>query len=473
MARGGALIDVKQRRLALLVAACFFMEILDGTIVTTSAPRIAADLGVSVPAIGLVVTGYLITLAVLVPLSGWMVNRFGTRRIFLSAIVVFTVASLLCATSVNLGQLVGMRVLQGVGGAMMVPVGRLAVLRGADKADIMRLVSYIVWPALMAPVIAPLAGGIITTYAGWRWLFVINIPLGVAALIAAIRLVPATPSGVAPRLDWLGVLLSCVGLGGLTYAASMASETSPPWRLIVLLGAAAALALAATVWHLRRSAHPLIDLNTLHIGTFRISVGSGALIYVAIGSVPFLLPLLFEDVFGWSAIKAGAVVLGLFAGNIGIKPIVSRVLNRWGFRTVLVASGSALAATMVGLGLITRTTPLPVIVAIAVLSGVFRSICGTSYNTLIYSDVPEPQMAHANSLAATVQQLALGLGVAAATVALRFGAAVGVVLPGANGPSDRYTVAFLLLAVLPLLGAASAARLAADAGSAVQTARRA
>jgi len=444
------------------------MEILDGTIVTTSAPQIAASLKVSIPASGLVVTAYLVTLAVFIPLSGWLVTRFGTRRIFLSAIAVFTLASLLCATSVGLGELVALRVLQGIGGAMMVPVGRLAVLGGAAKADIMRLVSYIVWPALVAPVIAPLAGGIITTYAGWRWLFVINIPLGAAAFVAALRLVPDTPTGDAPRLDWLGVLLTCTGLGGLTYAASMAASPAPPWRLVVLLAAASLAALVTTVWHLRRTPHPLIDLSTLRISTFRTSVGTGALFYLAIASVPFLLPLQFETAFGWSPIKAGAVVLCLFAGNIGIKPVVSALVNRFGFRALLTATDSALAASMACLGLFTRSTPLLLIAAVAVLSGVFRSIGGTSYNTLIFSDVPASQMAHANGLAATVQQLSLGLGVALASVAIRIGAATGSVLPGPSRVSDQYTIAFLIMTVMPMLAAAGALRLHADAGDAVR-----
>ena len=444
------------------------MENLDGTIVTTSAPQIAADLHVSVPAIGLVITGYLVTLAVLIPLSGWMVSRFGTRRIFMSAIVVFTIASLLCSTSVNLHELVAMRVLQGVGGAMMVPVGRLAVLGRAAKADIMRLVSFIVWPGLVAPVIAPLAGGIITTYAGWRWLFVINIPLGVIAFVAAHRLVPAIERVPAPPLDWLGVLLTCAGLGGITYAASLASTAAPRWGAVAVIGAASVIAIVATVLHLQKARHPLIDLRTLRIATFRSSIGAGALFYLAISAVPFLLPLLFEDAFGWTPIKAGAVVLFLFVGNIGIKPVVGFLINRFGFRTVLIATTSGLSATMIALGLLTRDTPVIVIVVISMLSGSFRSIGATSYNTLIFSDVPANRMTHANSLAATANQLAIGLGVAVATLSLRVGVSADVILPGPVTTASRYTVAFIILSMLPLLAAVGALRLHADAGSAVR-----
>jgi MFS family permease len=323
-------IDARQRQTGFLVAGCMFMEMLDGTIVSTAAPRIGAALHVPAAAIGLVITAYLVTLAVLIPLSGWMVSRFGTRKVFLTAIVIFTVASLLCATSSSLGELVAWRIVQGAGGAMMVPVGRLAVLGTTAKSDLMRMISYIVWPALIAPVIAPLAGGFITTYASWHWLCLINLPLGVIAFAVAVRLVPSLPLGRLPPLDWAGVLLTCLGLGGLTYAASLLSRAAPSWATVVAVGLPAAGLLAAAIRHLPRAPDPLIDLRTLRIPTFRVAVTSGALSYMAIGAVPFLLPLLFENVFGWSAIKSGAVVLFVFVGNIGIKPAASYLLNRFG-----------------------------------------------------------------------------------------------------------------------------------------------
>ena len=370
------MIDARQRRTGFLVAGCMFMEMLDGTIVSTAAPRIGAALHVPAAAIGLVITAYLVTLAVLIPLSGWMVSRFGTRKVFLTAIVIFTVASLLCATSSSLGELVAWRIVQGAGGAMMVPVGRLAVLGTTAKSDLMRMISYIVWPALIAPVIAPLAGGFITTYASWHWLFLINLPLGVIAFAVAVRLVPSLPLGRLPTLDWAGVLLTCLGLGGLTYAASLLSRAAPSWATVVAVGLPAAGLLAAAIRHLLRAPDPLIDLHTLRIPTFRVAVTSGALSYMAIGAVPFLLPLLFENVFGWSPIKSGAVVLFVFVGNIGIKPATSYLLNRFGFRTILLAASLTLAASVAAAGLVTSRTPVLVIIVIAAVSGVGRSVGG-------------------------------------------------------------------------------------------------
>jgi EmrB/QacA subfamily drug resistance transporter len=461
-------IDARQRRVGFLVAGCMFMEILDGTIVSTAAPRIGAALHVPAAEVGLVITAYLITLAVLIPLSGSMVARFGTRKVFLTAIVIFTVASLLCSTSVNLGELVAWRIVQGIGGAMMVPVGRLAVLATTAKSDLMRMISYIVWPALIAPVVAPLAGGFITTYASWHWLFLINIPLGVIAFAVAVRLVPSVPLRTPPGLDWAGVVLTCLSLGGLTYAASLLAQPAPPWATVAAAGVPAAALLVLAVRHLLAAPDPLIDLRTLRIPTFRVAVASGSLSFMAIGAVPFLLPLLFENVFGWSAIKSGAVVLFVFVGNIGIKPATSYLLNRFSFRAVLLAASLTLTASVIAAGLVTSRTPVLVIIVIAVISGMARSVGGTSYNTLSFCDVPEDQMPHANSLSATTQQLSLGLGVAAVTIALRLGEPAGRLFLGRGSVESAYTFAFVIIALLPLAATFGVARLHSDAGSAAR-----
>jgi EmrB/QacA subfamily drug resistance transporter len=460
-------IDARQRRVGFLVAGCFFMEIMDGTIVSTAAPRLGEALGVPVTSIGLVITAYFVTLAVFIPSSGWLVSRWGTRTIFLSAIVVFTAASLLCSTSTSLGELVAFRVLQAIGGAMMTPVGRLSVLAGTAKSDLMRMISYIVWPALLAPVIAPLAGGVITTYASWRWIFLINVPLGVVAFIVAVRIVPSAAPSAPPPLDLAGVALTALGLGGLAYAAGLISQSATPWALVAAVGLPALLALALAIRHLLRAANPLVDLRTLRIPTFRVAVGSGSLSGMAIGAVPFMLPLLFENVFGWSPVKSGAVVLFVFVGNIGIKPATSYILNRWGFRRVLLAACATLAASMACAAFLTGGTPIVLIVVVAVVSGVARSVGGTSYNTLSFCDVPEAQMAHANTLSATAQQLAAGLGVAAATLALRLGGALGSQLGPGTRPTS-YSIAFLLLALLPLAAILGVTRLHRDAGNAAR-----
>jgi EmrB/QacA subfamily drug resistance transporter len=463
-------IDARQRRIGFLVAGCFFMEIMDGTIVSTSAPRIGRALGVTSTAVSLVVTAYLVTVAVLIPLSGWLVSRLGTRRVFLTAIVVFTGASVLCSTSRSLGELVAFRVLQGSGAAMMTPVGRLAVLGTTAKSDLLRMISYIVWPALLAPVIAPLAGGFITTYASWHWLFLVNLPLGIIAFTVAVRLIPAVPVSAPPPLDWAGVLLTCLGLGGLTYAASLIAQSPTPWGELAILGPAALAVSVAAVFHLLRAKHPLVDLRTLDIPTFRVAVSSGSLSSMTISAVPFLLPLLFENVFGWSPVKSGAIVLFVFVGNIGIKPATTFIVNRWGFRTVLLTACLTLSASLAAAAFVTARTPIAAIIVIAVVSGVARSVGGTSYNTLSFVDVPEARMRHANALSATAQQLAAGLGVAAATIALRLGGPVSHALGTGTLKAD-YTIAFLLVALLPLAAIPGIARMHREAGSAARTLR--
>lgn len=464
-------IERHQRNIALLVACCFFMENLDGTIVTTAVPRIGFDLHVPVASVGLIITAYLMTLAVLIPLSGWMVARLGTRRIFLTAIVVFTVASLLCATSVNLGELVAMRILQGAGGAMMVPVGRLAVVARVEKTDIMRAIAYIVWPGLVAPVIAPLAGGIITTYASWRWIFMINIPLGAIALAIALRLMPAIPPTNPPKLDWGGGVWSFIGLGTLTWDAHLLSTQAPSVVAVASFALVSVVALAAAVRHLLRAPAPLVDLRTLRVVSFRKSLAGGSLFGMTVYSVPFLLPLLFEEVFGWSAIRSGAVVLFVFVGNIGIKPTTSFLLNRFGFRPVLIASTSAMGLSLFALGFLTSGSPLTLICALALFSGVARSLGFTCYNTLCFSDIQESELRHANSLFATSSQLFAGLGVAASSVALRLGTPISHLFSANPAKVDTYRVAFFLLGCVVLGSTVSAVRLRKDTGDALRTVR--
>jgi EmrB/QacA subfamily drug resistance transporter len=458
------MIDSRLRSVAFLVAACFFMENLDGTIVVTAVPQMSASLGVLPTSTALVVTSYLLTLAVLIPLSGWMTARFGPRPVFLSAIVVFTVASLGCALSATLGELVALRILQGAGGAMMVPVGRIVVLGQAEKSQIMRLMSYIVWPGLIAPVIAPLAGGVITTYASWQWMFLVNVPLGIVAFGFAWRLIAAGEIGSPPPLDRVGVLLTCGALGGLTYAGQLLSDGTPDWGLAVAIGLGALALAGLAAWHLLRAGAPLINLRTLRIPTFGLAMSGSSLFWLVVGAIPFLLPLLFQTVFGWSAIKSGSVVLFVFVGNIAIKPATTALFNRFGFRTVLLVATSGLAVTAFAAGLLTADTPLVVILLVALLSGVARSVGLTGYTTLGLSDVPPDLMRDANALASTVQQLFLGLGVAAATVALRLGHELDDLLPGRAGESTAYTVAFALLGLVALVSTLDALRLHPRAG---------
>ncbi|WP_234698359.1 MFS transporter [Lacisediminihabitans changchengi] len=457
--------DKRARNLALLVAGTFFMENLDGTILTTAVPSIGRDLGVPALAVGVTITAYLLTLAMLIPLSGWITRRFGSRRVFLTAIAVFTVASVVCAASSTLAELTAARVLQGVGGAMMVPVGRLAVLRATDKAGLVRAVALLTWPALAAPVIAPLVGGILTTYGSWHWIFLINVPLGVVAFAFALRLVPRERPESPPRLDWVGLVLSSAGVGALVYLASLLSDGKPTAVEVALWAIGGVLALVAAVVWQRRVRHPLFDLGALRVETFRVAHAGGSLFRLAVNAVPFLLPLLFQERFGWSPVLSGSLVLFVFVGNIAIKPATTPLLRRFGFRPVLIVASSCAALSIVLMAVLSPETPLWLLALLLVFSGAARSTGFTAYNTIAFADIDRAEMTDANTLASTLQQVAAGFGIAVGALALRGGT---LIAPDSGG----FAIAFLVVAGLTLIATIESLALSRDAGASIRPAPR-
>ena len=454
----------RQRNIALLVAGTFFMENLDGTILTTAAPSIGRSLGVPSVAVGIAITAYLLTLAVLIPLSGWITRRLGSRRIFLAAIAIFTLASVLCALSTSLPELTIMRVLQGIGGAMMVPVGRLAVLRVTDRTDLIRAIALLTWPALVAPIVAPLAGGIITTYFTWHWIFLINVPLGIVAFFAALRIIPTEERESPPRLDWLGLVLTCTGLGSLVYLGSLLAERDPGMILTIGWAVVGFGLVGLAIAHQLRAPHPLLDLRALRIETFRLSHAGGSLFRLTVNAVPFLLPLLFQDVFGYSPLLSGALVLFVFVGNLAIKPATTSLLRRFGFPAVIVAASAAAALSMALMALLSSSTPLWVVIVLLTASGVARSTGFTAYNTIAFADVERVEMTDANTLASTLQQLAAGFGVAVGAVALRLGDSFG-------SGSGAFGFAFAVLALLTALATVEGLLLSKSAGENIRPAR--
>jgi len=353
----------------------------------------------------------------------------------------------------------------------MVPVGRRVVLAGTPKEELMRVMSFLVWPALIAPVFAPLVGGLIVDAASWHWIFLINVPLGALAFAAALRLISSPPEAQPPRLDRLGVLLTCVGLGGLTYAADLVSRSSPDWVLVAALGVAAAAALFGAVRHLLAAEAPLVNLRTLRLDTFRASIGGSAIFWTVVGAVPFLLPLLFQEAFGWSPVKSGAVVVLLFVGNVGIKPATTFLYGRFGFRAMLITATAGLAASLVALAFVEAGTWLVVTCLFVLASGIARSVGLTGYVTLAFSEVPESQMGDANILQATTQQLCSGLGAAAGAIALRLGGSLDGIMPGGPSLHDSFALAFLILAAVCLLATVGALRLDRAAGDVLRSAR--
>lgn len=404
------------RGMALLVAGALFMEILDATILAPAIPLIASSFGVEAVDVNLAISAYLVAVAVLIPATGWLADRFGVRRVFLAAIVVFTLASVGCAVSTSLPMLVAMRVVQGVGGAMMVPVGRLAVLRNSAKSDLVRAIALLTWPALAAPVVAPVLGGAIATVGSWRWIFLINIPLGVIGFLLALKLVRGGPVPSARTLDWAGMLLVGGGIAAGLIALESIRVSGTDWLLVGACGTAAIVLLASALWHLLRTPAPLIHLSVLRVRTLRITVAAGSLYRMVITAVPFLLPLMFVLEFGWTPLQAGLVVAALFIGNLTIKPATTPLMRRFGIRTVLIANGVASVGCFGALALVQPGVPVAVIAAVLYLSGALRSIGFTAYNSLAFADVDGDELTHANTLNASVQELAAGLGIAFAAL---------------------------------------------------------
>lgn len=437
------------RSLALLVAGTFFMENLDATIIATAAPAIARDLGVEPVDVNAAMTAYLVAVAAGLPVSGWLTDRFGARRILLVAVAVFTLASAACAMSTDLPALVVARIAQGLGGALMVPVGRLVVLRVTSKAEMIDAVAYLTWPALLAPVVAPLLGGWIVTVASWHWIFLINLPLGVVAFVVGARVVPPARSAVPP-LDWVGFSICAAFLVSLLIGIEVARPTGPggvPPGLVIMVLAAITCAVVGW-WWFRRAAHPLLRFGALRVTTFRVTNAGGSVYRMIISAVPFLLPLMLQAGFGWSPLRAGSFVLLLFAGNVLIKPATSPLLRRFGFRNVLVASIAGGLLVLVAIALLRPTTPTPLIAGVLVLSGVFRSAGFSAYSSLQFADIDPDDLADANTLSSTLQQVAAGLGVAVGALLLRLS---DHALGTASEPFvTPYGLAFVLLAALML-----------------------
>jgi EmrB/QacA subfamily drug resistance transporter len=453
-----------------LVAGAFFMENLDATIIATAAPRMATDLGVAAVDINIVMTAYLLTLAVLIPASGWVSDRFGTRRVFVTAIAVFTVASVLCALATTLPVLVVVRILQGAGGALMVPVGRLVVLRATPKSQIITAIAYLTWPALVAPVVAPALGGLIVGTASWRWIFLVNLPLGMAALPLARWLVPDLRGAGPARLDWVGFLAGGAGLAAMLYGLEgIGVRPARVWPAVGGL-AAGTLLCGVTVVHLLRTPRPLLDLRMLRIPTFGTASLGGSFFRIAISAVPFLVPLMLQESFGFSPVRAGLLVMAIFAGNLVIKPVTTPMLRRFGFRPVLLANGTAAALAIAACGLLGPGTPLPLIVLVLFAGGVFRSISFTAYNTMTYADIPPERTSGANALASTIFQLTVGMGVAVGALALRTAGPAARLL-GLTGAGASYRLAFVMVAALSMIAVVDALRLAPDSGADVSGVR--
>ena len=402
----------KERLIPLIVATALFMENMDSTVIATSLPAIAADIGTSPLTLKLAVTSYLLSLAVFIPMSGWTADRFGARTVFRAAIGVFVLGSIGCALSSSISQFVLARIIQGMGGAMMTPVGRLVLLRSVDKSALVNAMAWVTVPALIGPVIGPPLGGFITTYFSWHWIFLINIPIGLVGIVMALKYIDPIKSEDPERFDLYGMVLAGIGLAGIAFGLSVAGLNLLPWSVVGALVAIGSISMTLYIIHARRTGSPVLDFSMLRLSTLRASIIGGFMFRLGIGALPFLLPLLMQVGFGLSPFQSGLVTFASAVGAMGMKTLAARIIRTFGFRNMMTINAIVSSVFLAACALFTAATPLLLIMIILVVGGFFRSLQFTAINTVAYAEVEPAQMSRATTLVSVNQQLAVSAGVA-------------------------------------------------------------
>jgi EmrB/QacA subfamily drug resistance transporter len=446
--------SIVKRYLPWVVATALFMEQLDSTIVNTAVPAMAASLHVTPLSLKAVVTSYILSLAVCIPISGWMADRFGTRRVFASAVALFTLSSILCGMSVNVPMLVAARIVQGIGAAMMVPVGRLTVIRTFPKAELLAAMNFIIIPALIGPLLGPTVGGLIVHWLSWREIFFVNVPVGLVAQWLIHRHMPDYRSEASRPLDVIGLVLFGAGTALLSWLLEVFGEhhldvTSGAILLLLALSLLAAYGL-----HARHTEHPLLRLALFRVRTFRVSVVGGFITRFGLGGLPFLLPLLYQLGLGLPAWESGLLMMPMAAAAMGMKLVAPRILARLGYRKVLIVNTLMIGATISVFALIGPGTPLALIVLLSLVQGFFNSLQFTAMNSMAYADIDAADSSMASTIASSLQQMSMSFGLAC-------GSLVAAWYLGDQPQSNQNAVigalhhAFLTLGVLTMLSSLS------------------
>ena len=447
----------------LIVACALFMENLDSSVLATALPSIAASLGESPLKLNLAITSYLFSLAVFIPVSGWVADRFGARTVFRAAIIVFSLGSLLCGLADSFWTLVGARTLQGLGGAMMVPVGRMVMLRTIPKSELMRAMVWLTVPALIGPVMGPPLGGFLTTYLSWRWIFWINLPIGLLGIVLVTLYIPNIREEKVPPLDWRGFLMSAFGLCGLVFGFETIGRGLLPDSAVAALLVVGAIGIGLYLRHARRHPHPLIDLSLLKVPTFRAGMAGAFLFRIGVGALPFLLPLMLQLGFGLSAFESGMITFASAAGALTMKMAAGPILRNIGFRRVLIGNALLSGGFIAACGLFRPDTSHALILGLLLMGGFFRSLQFTSSNTLTIADIPNARMSRATSFTSMMQQLSLSAGVAVGAMVLHVTVSAGGGLDQIR--ADSFMPAFFTVGVTAMLAAIVFLRLPHDAGA--------
>lgn len=464
MNRDVALKDRNTQFIALLVALTFFMENLDATIIVTALPAIAATFQVATVDLNVGVSAYLLAVAVFIPIGGWLADRFGAQTIFIGAIVLFILASVLCALSENLTNFTVARILQGIGGALMVPVGRLVVIRATPKKELIQAIAYITWPGLIAPIIAPAVGGFIVTHFAWSWIFYINVPLGIFAIFAAFKLIDNKKDVLIGRFDWIGFLMLATACGMVMYAIECIGQDITHASNHLIVCALGIILFVFSVVYMQRIEQPLLKFDAFKHQTFTSSIVGGSVFRISMSAMPFLLPLMFQITFGLSALDAGLLILIVFVGNIVMKPFTAQIMRCFGFRKILLVNGILGALTIASGALLTPDTPWFVMVFLLFMSGLSRSLQFTCYSSLSFVDILPKDKRYATTQFSLFFQISLGLGVALAALILR-----GFMYIQGHQHLELidFHWTYLTIALFSLLSVIDAFRLKKDAGDVV------
>ncbi|WP_085043954.1 DHA2 family efflux MFS transporter permease subunit [Ensifer aridi] len=451
------------RIVPLILAVSQFMEQMDSTVISTSLPAIARDIGAGPITLKLALTSYMVALAIFIPLSGWMADRFGAKRIFRAAIIVFVAGSVLCAFSGSLVAFVLSRFLQGMGGAMMTPVARLVLVRSAPRSELVSAMALLMIPALVGPLVGPPLGGFITTYFSWHWIFLINVPVGIAGYVLSGIYLPEMELRIPPPVDILGFLLGGIAAAGVVFGLSVISRAALPPAVGIASVSAGITASLLYIFHARRHPAPVLDLRLFRDSAFRAAAIGSAVFSISVGAVPFLMPLMLQIGFGLNPFQSGLITFFGAVGAITTKFLARRVLAFAGFRTTLIVSAVGAAAMTFANGFFTPATPYLVMISILLIAGFARSFFFTSVNALSFADIEDADASKATSMSAVLQQISLALGVAVAGAILEIETAISI------GPLrlQDFQVAFMIIAAANLLAAIPFLAMAKNAGASV------
>lgn len=440
-----------------IVATALFMETLDSSIISTAIPKMALDFHIDPINLKVALTCYLLALAIFIPISGWVADKFGTKKTFLSAISLFTVSSLLCGLSHNLMELVFARVLQGIGGALMTPVGRLILVKTFSKSELLRAMTFVTIPGLIGPTLGPVVGGFITTFFSWEWIFYVNIPVGIFGGYLARRYILDYQSAKVAPFDILGFLILGLSLAGLAFGFESIGQGMMSVHYICVLLAAAFTALLAYAWYARSIPHPAVDLRLFSVRTFRINVLGGFCCRLGLGGTPFLLPLLFQIGFGLLPIYSGLLISPIAIAMLSIKPWVKKILARFGFKKTLIVNACLVSVSIMSLALINRTTPYGLIVLLTLIYGLLSSLQFSCMNVLTYVDLDSKDQSTGTSIASTMMQLSWSFGIGLAALWMRiFSGPEHRIIPGHIAP---FRDTFLMMGLVVLLSLISFAKL--------------